>query len=50
MAIVAKKIQDAKVTAIGEIKEAFSASQDFIFTDYRSPQTAPRQGRPIQGR
>jgi len=35
MAIVAKKIQDAKVTAIGEIKEAFSASQDFIFTDYR---------------
>ena len=35
MAIVAKKIQDAKVTAIGEIKEAFSASEDFIFTDYR---------------
>ena len=35
MAIVAKKIQDAKVKAIGEAKEAFSASQDFIFTDYR---------------
>jgi large subunit ribosomal protein L10 len=35
MAIVAKKIQDAKVSAIGEAKEAFSASQDFIFTDYR---------------
>jgi len=35
MAIVAKKIQDAKVASIGEIKEAFSASQDFIFTDYR---------------
>ena len=35
MAIVAKKIQDAKVTSIGEIKEAFSASEDFIFTNYR---------------
>jgi len=35
MAIVAKKIQDAKVAAIGEAKEAFSVSQDFIFTDYR---------------
>jgi len=35
MAIVAKKIQDAKVASIGETKEAFSASQDFIFTDYR---------------
>jgi len=35
MAIVAKKIQDAKVASINEAKEAFSASQDFIFTDYR---------------
>ena len=35
MAIVAKKIQDAKATSIGEIKEVFSGSQDFIFTDYR---------------
>ena len=35
MAIVAKKIQDAKVKSIGEIKEAFSSSRDFIFTDYR---------------
>ena len=35
MAIVAKKIQDAKVESIGEMKEAFSASHDFIFTDYR---------------
>jgi large subunit ribosomal protein L10 len=35
MAIVAKKIQDAKVKAIGETKEAFQVSQDFIFTDYR---------------
>ena len=35
MAIVAKKIQDAKVKSIGEIKESFSASQDFIFTNYR---------------
>ena len=35
MAIVAKKIQDAKVKSISEIKESFSISKDFIFTDYR---------------
>ena len=35
MAIVAKKIQDAKVKSINEVKEAFSVSEDFIFTDYR---------------
>ena len=35
MAIVAKKLQDAKVKSIGEMKEDFSVSQDFIFTDYR---------------
>jgi large subunit ribosomal protein L10 len=35
MAIVAKKLQDAKVTSIGELKKAFSASEDFIFTNYR---------------
>ena len=35
MAIVAKKIQDAKVKSIGETKESFSVSEDFIFTDYR---------------
>jgi large subunit ribosomal protein L10 len=35
MAIVAKKIQESKTKAIGELKEFFSASQDFIFTDYR---------------
>ena len=35
MAIVAKKIQDAKVKAIGEAKETFSASENFIFTNYR---------------
>jgi len=35
MAIVAKKIQDAKTVSIGKIKETFSTSQDFIFTDYR---------------
>ena len=35
MAIVAKKIQDAKVKSIDEMKEAFSRSEDFIFTDYR---------------
>ena len=35
MAIVAKKIQEAKVKSIGNMKDAFSVSQDFIFTDYR---------------
>ena len=35
MAIVAKKVQDAKVTSINQMKEAFSVSQDFIFTNYR---------------
>ena len=35
MAIVAKKIQDRKTRAIGELKESFEASRDFIFTDYR---------------
>ena len=35
MAIVAKKIQDIKVKSINETKEVFSASQDFIFTNYR---------------
>ena len=35
MAIVAKKIQDAKAASISQIKESFSVSQDFIFTDYR---------------
>jgi len=35
MAIVAKKIQESKTKAIGELKESFSNAQDFIFTDYR---------------
>jgi large subunit ribosomal protein L10 len=35
MAIVAKKIQQSKTKAIGELKEAFGAAPDFIFTDYR---------------
>jgi len=35
MAIVAKKLQDIKVTSIGELKEVFSSSEDFIFTNYR---------------
>jgi large subunit ribosomal protein L10 len=35
MAIVAKKIQDAKTAAINETKEVFSQAEDFIFTDYR---------------
>jgi large subunit ribosomal protein L10 len=35
MAIVAKKIQDIKVTSIAELKDAFSQSPDFIFADYR---------------
>ncbi|GHV27954.1 50S ribosomal protein L10 [Spirochaetia bacterium] len=35
MAIVAKKIQDTKTTAIAALKTDFSAAPDFIFTDYR---------------
>jgi large subunit ribosomal protein L10 len=35
MAIIAKKIQDSKTKAIGELKEALGVSKDFIFTDYR---------------
>jgi len=35
MAIVAKKIQEAKTKAIGELKDSFSIAKDFIFTDYR---------------
>ncbi|MDR0601270.1 MAG: 50S ribosomal protein L10 [Treponema sp.] len=35
MAIIAKKIQESKTRAIGELKENFSSSKDFIFTDYR---------------
>jgi large subunit ribosomal protein L10 len=35
MAIIAKKIQENKTKAIGELKESLGAAQDFIFTDYR---------------
>jgi large subunit ribosomal protein L10 len=35
MAIVAKKIQENKTKAIGELKESFGKAEDFIFTDYR---------------
>ncbi|MDR2247015.1 MAG: 50S ribosomal protein L10 [Treponema sp.] len=35
MAIVAQKLQDAKVSSINELKELFSTSEDFIFADYR---------------
>ncbi len=35
MAIVAKKVQDAKVSSIGELKDSFGAAPDFIFADYR---------------
>jgi len=35
MAVVAKKIQDAKVASIHELKENFQQAHDFIFTDYR---------------
>lgn len=35
MAIVAKKIQEAKVASIDELKVAFGAAPDFIFADYR---------------
>jgi large subunit ribosomal protein L10 len=35
MAIIAKKIQEGKTKAIGELKESLGAAHDFIFTDYR---------------
>ncbi|MCL2230001.1 MAG: 50S ribosomal protein L10 [Treponema sp.] len=35
MAIIAKKIQDNKTKAIGELKDSFSKANDFIFTEYR---------------
>ena len=35
MAIIGKKIQERKTKAIGELKETFGVSKDFIFTDYR---------------
>jgi len=35
MAIIAKKIQENKTKAIGELKESFNTAQDYIFTDYR---------------
>jgi large subunit ribosomal protein L10 len=35
VAIVAKKIQDLKVSSINELKEDFGEARDFIFTDYR---------------
>ena len=35
MAIIAKKIQDNKTKAIGELKESLGTAKDFIFTDYR---------------
>jgi large subunit ribosomal protein L10 len=35
MAIIAKKIQENKTKAIGELKESLGEAGDFIFTDYR---------------
>ncbi|MDR1325402.1 MAG: 50S ribosomal protein L10 [Treponema sp.] len=35
MAIIAKKIQNAKTVSINALKEEFGVSKDFIFTDYR---------------
>jgi len=35
MAILAKKEQEIKTKAIGELKESLSKAPDFIFTDYR---------------
>ena len=35
MAIVAKKLQDAKISSINELKELFQQAEDFVFTDYR---------------
>ena len=35
MAIVAKKLQETKVSAIDELKSAFKEAPDYIFADYR---------------
>ena len=35
MAIIAKKIQETKTKAIGELKESLGSAEDFIFADYR---------------
>ena len=35
MAIVAKKIQDAKVQSIDALKDSFGKAPDYIFADYR---------------
>ena len=35
MAIIAKKIQENKTKAIGELKDSLGNAKDFIFTDYR---------------
>ena len=35
MAILAKKIQENKTKAIGELKESLGKANDFIFTNYR---------------
>jgi len=35
MAIIAKKVQEGKTQAIGELKETLGHAKDFIFTDYR---------------
>jgi large subunit ribosomal protein L10 len=35
MAIIAKKIQETKTKAIGELKDSLGVAQDFVFTDYR---------------
>jgi large subunit ribosomal protein L10 len=35
MAIIAKKIQESKTKAIGELKNSFGDGNDFVFTDYR---------------
>lgn len=35
MAIIAKKLQEAKIAGIADIKARFEAVQDYIFTEYR---------------
>jgi len=35
MAIVAKKVQNAKIESIDELKGSFGSAPDFIFADYR---------------
>ncbi|QQO11460.1 50S ribosomal protein L10 [Breznakiella homolactica] len=41
MAIVAKKLQEAKVSSINELKGVFGSAPDYIFADYRGLTVEP---------